>query len=195
MWIGTSQGLDRYDGYVFKHLVYDSNNETSIVENNVFKLIETKDKKIVIGFFGNGVGVYDRKTEKLEQYHFDPNNQSSLSNEYVAALHEDKNGLIWVGSKSGLDCIDPVKKTVSRFFPFEDFSSQTVSSITSDNEGNLWIYGPAQKLCKYNLHGERLFVLQKDSLDNKPATDFETAINGKKSVSPDLISLAEILAI
>src|SRR5581483_5370750 len=46
MWIGTRNGLNRYDGYKFITYRYDSNNQNSISNNMINDLAEDRDGDI-----------------------------------------------------------------------------------------------------------------------------------------------------
>lgn len=176
IWIATAHGLDRYDGYVCKHFLSDANNSSSLLENNIRCLIETKEQKLYLGFNGKGLGVFNKRKETFEEYHHDPNDSSTLSNDVILTVFEDKNGIVWIGTKSGLDRFDPSTKKVTRFSPFEHATSNVVSSITADENGNLWVYGPAQKLCKFDPKGKALMYLGSESQDPKTLADSRTAI-------------------
>lgn len=62
-----------------------------------------------------------------------------FSGEVVYALHEDTDGIIWVGTASGLICFDPRTRETVKYTTFNGLPSNSVSSIESDVDGNLWI--------------------------------------------------------
>ena len=48
MWFGTSSGLNRYDGYIFKVFKHDVNNQNSINDDFINNIFEGPDKKLWI---------------------------------------------------------------------------------------------------------------------------------------------------
>ena len=70
LWIGTSYGLNRYDGYNFKVFLPESSNPNSISSRSIITLCEDKNGSIWIGTT-NGVNRYDWTTEKFYRYNQD----------------------------------------------------------------------------------------------------------------------------
>ena len=59
IWIGTQQGLVRYDGYTFERFRFDPDKPDSLAGNYVRSLAFAKDGRLWIGTLGNGVSIYD----------------------------------------------------------------------------------------------------------------------------------------
>ena len=53
-----------------------------------------------------GLVSYNRKTEEVKNYLSDDNDVNSLSFNTVRAISEDSNGIIWIGTQSGLNKFD-----------------------------------------------------------------------------------------
>src|ERR1700712_5946468 len=49
MWFGTFNGLSRYDGYSFTHYVNDPKDKSSLSDNRIRFIFETKEKVLFIG--------------------------------------------------------------------------------------------------------------------------------------------------
>lgn len=65
LWIGTQEGLLKYDGYNFRHFrVLDEEQHTKR-DFHVQALWQTPDGQLWIATFANGLMVYNHKTEKL----------------------------------------------------------------------------------------------------------------------------------
>ncbi|MDH3786000.1 MAG: histidine kinase, partial [Acidobacteriota bacterium] len=74
----------------------------------------------------------------------DPADPASLSDDYVTSILQDRDGALWVGTRSaGLNRIDTETRTVTRYVPDRDdedsLSHHSVSSIYEDSTGNLWV--------------------------------------------------------
>src|ERR1700712_2847193 len=68
IWIGTADGLNRYDGYKFKIFRNDVKDTTSLGNNYVQDIIEDKDGNIWVATIGGGLNKYDRKTNRFHRY-------------------------------------------------------------------------------------------------------------------------------
>lgn len=66
IWIGTRDGLNRYDGYKFT--IYKNNPEdpNSLSNNNIRQIIEDKDGNLWIGTWGGGLNIFDRKKKYFQ---------------------------------------------------------------------------------------------------------------------------------
>ena len=101
MWIGTEDGLNRYDGYQFKIYKHDPGDSTSISNNNVWCLFEDHDGYLWIGTFSGGLNRYDPKTDTFTRYLYDPEDQFGLSSNKIRSISEDHQGYLWIGTRNG----------------------------------------------------------------------------------------------
>lgn len=103
VWIGTETGgLDRYDGYTFKHHKYNPDDPNSIAGNYVETLFEDSKGFIWAGLRGDGLSRYSPRTHQFNNYTQVENDSTKLTSETVLCLVEDKLGQIWVGTGWGL---------------------------------------------------------------------------------------------
>ncbi|MDF1512377.1 MAG: two-component regulator propeller domain-containing protein [Anaerolineae bacterium] len=76
-------------------------------------------------------------------YRHDPEDATSLANNYVRALCVDQQGTLWVGTDSGLDRFDPETDSFTHFIynpgDPQSLGGNEVNAITEDNAGYLWI--------------------------------------------------------
>ncbi|HNR06989.1 MAG TPA: two-component regulator propeller domain-containing protein [Saprospiraceae bacterium] len=147
LWIGTSDGLNKYDGYNFTKYRFDPFDTNSISQNWIYSIFEDSHGVIWVSSF-EGMCKFDRATEKFTRYKPSPNARFSDPN--ISVINEDNEGMIWTGSyASGLcrfnpktgkflpDSIDldyprsPDNKTI---WPFDG-----VNCIYKDREGTLWV--------------------------------------------------------
>ena len=143
LWIGTWDGLCRYDGYNFKVYTTNENDSTTISDNKIRTMCESENGDLWIGTWYNGLNKYDAKTEKFTRYLYDEQNPSSISDNNITCLWEDKSDHLWVGTLSGLNKFDLKSQTFAHFIHDPDnpesLSDNSVYSICEERYGLLWI--------------------------------------------------------
>ena len=71
MWIGTTNGLQKYDGYKFQTFKNIPGNTTSLQHNVIWSLLEDANHDIWVGN-GKGVSKYIRQKNEFKNYEFAP---------------------------------------------------------------------------------------------------------------------------
>jgi len=158
MWLGTEDGLNKYDGYTFK--IYKSNRDDpkSLSYNYVKVIHESQSGVLWFGTYGGGLNKFDSEKEEFVHYRMDPSDANSLSNDYINSIHEDRSGILWIGTEDGLNKLIPGESegTPPVFIRYKtdpnnsnSLSGNKVMSIVEDNTGVLWI-GTYSGLNKFN---------------------------------------------
>lgn len=143
IWIGTIDGLNRFDGYNFKVFKHDVSDPDSLGDSSVQVLVEDKENNLWLGSWGGGLNKFDPTTEQFTQYLHNPNDPNSLSSNRVQAIFEDDAGFIWVGTAAGLNRLDP---STDKFTQYKNdpndpnsLSNNNVQALQGDHTGALWI--------------------------------------------------------
>ena len=143
LWIGSQDGLNRYDGYTFKIFKHDPDDLNSISHNSILSMAEDKSGSLWIGTWGGGLNRYDPATEKFTRYLHDQNETSSLGDNTVTSIKLDSNGSLWFGTLNGLDRYNPETNSFDHFLNDPDdpnsLSSNIISVIFEDSQDQLWI--------------------------------------------------------
>ena len=143
LWIGSQDGLNRYDGYTIKVFKHDPEDPTSISHNSILSITEDQDGYLWIGTWGGGLNRFDPITETFVRYRYNPDDPSSLSNDVVTSIEEDSSGVLWVGTLGGLNRYNPENDRFDHFtfdpYDSNSLSSDAVSVIIEDSLGQLWI--------------------------------------------------------
>ena len=155
IWIGTQEGLNRYDGHdilLFERNAFDP---TSLSHNWIWALMVSDDGKLWIGTDGGGINIYNNDTEKFTTIRHDPENDSSISSDRTSALLQDTNGNYWVGTvNSGLNRIDGETGEVTRYGLEDDnpnsLPSNSILTIYEDSRARLWIGTDGGGLARYD---------------------------------------------
>lgn len=97
LWIGTWDGLNRYDGSNFKIFRPELNNKNSLTNQVIIKIAEDSENQIWIVTI-HGINRYNKKTNTFERYYFGRENTPPLSeSEFNIAL--DANQRVFCAAK------------------------------------------------------------------------------------------------
>jgi signal transduction histidine kinase/ligand-binding sensor domain-containing protein len=142
MWLGTQDGLNKYDGYSFTQYHYDPYDSTSILGINIYCIVEDKKGHIWVGT-ESGLNMFDPSRNIFTRYLHKEDDPTSLGGISFRALFIDQADNLWVGSTgSDLDLFDPHSKTFTHFHDTgntTDRVSYNIRSIYEDAGNNLWI--------------------------------------------------------
>jgi len=101
LWIGTQDGLNRFDGYGFKVYKHVRGDAHSLSDNHVRALAADSDGALWIGTQAGGLNRYDATLDRFDSYLADPAQNNALANNLVTALILDRRGWLWVASAGG----------------------------------------------------------------------------------------------
>jgi ligand-binding sensor domain-containing protein len=142
LWLGTTSGLYRYDGYSLKHYVHDPGDDASLSSDRIWTVYKDRAGTLWIGTLG-GLDRLDAARDTFTHYRHDPTDDGSLSASDVRVVHRDQEGTLWVGTARGLDRMVPSTKGFIHYRndPRDDatLSSNSVISLHEDRRGNLWV--------------------------------------------------------
>lgn len=151
IWIGTQEGLLRYDGYQFKVFQHDPENSSSIAGNYVRTIWQTPDDRIWIGTMSNGVSIIDIATNKVIRMSANVDSaKHRLSHNQVRAIFGDDNGRVFIATNNGLNYYDPSRDQVE-LIEFIDgcdaaYQDKRTRSVLIDSRDSLWL-GTTKGLC------------------------------------------------
>jgi diguanylate cyclase (GGDEF)-like protein len=144
LWLGTQDGLNRYDGYSFRVFKHDSREPGSLASNTVWALFEDRNGALWVGTDGGGLDRWDPSREEFVHHRHESANAKSLSGNRVRAIVETKDGVLWVGTDgAGLSRLDRSSGEFtsyrSRTGDPRSLSSDRVRFLMEDRDGALWI--------------------------------------------------------
>ena len=130
LWIATmGTGLFYYD-LKANHPTYNEKLNKQLNEW-ISCLLYAHNNKLYAGTYD---GVY---CIELDSQDFKVN--KLLSRHIILSFHEDKKGIIWIGSAEGLLSWNPQTKVLSTYTTKDGLPSNTIYAIQGDEQGNLWI--------------------------------------------------------
>jgi ligand-binding sensor domain-containing protein len=150
IWIGTSDGLNRFDGYSYKVYRKIPGDSTSLQQNYVTSLAIDHTGKMWIGFSPNGISSFDPLTEKFTNYKFNIHDSTGISESPVNMIFVDSKNNIWVCCvKDGFYRFDPLTGRMKKFGPLPGIDPaytpsmkrnyNNVNRIYEDKTGLFWL--------------------------------------------------------
>ncbi len=131
MWLGTLDGLCRYDGY--RLLTFRSNvsNPNLLTNNEITCIAEDSENHLWIGT-KKGMNILDKNTYQITHIQ-----DSELYNYEIKCITTTSDGSIWIGTNRQVLRYNPDLSLRKKYDSSIPISS--VNSIYEDNDGNIWI--------------------------------------------------------
>ncbi|MGM0508811.1 MAG: two-component regulator propeller domain-containing protein [Fusobacteriota bacterium] len=150
LWIGTSGGLNRYDGENFEAYYHQRKNENSLYDSLIRKLHVDKNGNLWVG------------TRKgLNKYNYSKNNFDRISEISIRDIYEDNLDNIWIGADSGL-----YKLENKKLFKIKELDKTEVYSIARKSD-KLYL-GTENGVLSYDLNSKK---------ENKRYENIKTRVN------------------
>lgn len=166
LWIGTEDGLNRFDGYSVK--IFNKQNS---------QLPSTRIKDLAIDSEGdlwiatqNGLALFQQGTGKIINFYHNAQEPFSIADNFVSSLAVDKNQGIWVGTYSGPSYYDPAIKGF-RTLPIMKShrvpaSLSEVKDIIVDSKGRVWLVTTRGDLAQYFPSMNHFMVIENPTMQS-----------------------------
>lgn len=144
IWLGTWEGLNRFDGSEFVTYKNNPNDPNSLPNNTVSAIYEDSSGFLWIGTVNGGLSRFDPAAETFKNFRHNPNNPESIGDNIILDIAEDSEGVIWIGTYSGgVDRYDPSTDSF-RHYKYDPENRDGVGkgevwSVLIDRRNRLWV--------------------------------------------------------
>ena len=138
LWVGTEDGLDRFDAASDSFTVYKQDWDSTDAQMYL-SMAKDRDGKIWLGTHHSGLHRLDPSTGQFTVYKSKPGDTSTLPDNSLAAVLVSRTGVIWAGTESGLARLDPATGRFTSYDALDGLAGNAIACILEDRDGMLWI--------------------------------------------------------
>ncbi len=138
----------------------------------IWTVTETEPDLLWIGTDGNGVYRFIMENNFFSSYSKGLSNQKRLNHNIVRAIHEDKRGNVWVGTRgAGINIIPKGNQPTSVINTTDGLSNNAVLALAEDENENIWVGTDSQGVDMIEKNSGRILHFPDDFI-NPPPIDF-----------------------
>jgi len=161
LWLGTKEGLNRFDGYQFKKYFTEKNNPNSLSHNKVFDILEYQPGLLLFAT-GSGLSLLNTKTGKFENEKINFAPLKARSGTIVSSMFQDPDHQIWINHSGEIDVFD---KNLVYLYRFTDLAwahslKGTIIRYEDwrmDQQGRLWVPTDDSGLQIIDFHEQKIY--------------------------------------
>ncbi|MBN2814277.1 MAG: GAF domain-containing protein [Bacteroidales bacterium] len=152
IWIGTEDGLNKYDGYNFTVFKPRPDDPFSLSSSRILSIAEDSRQNLWVGTNGGGVSKYDRKSNRFYVMGAKGKDSLVLNGGAIHSILTLKPGELWLGSSQGLALLDDAS---GKFINLSDNHTELLAlaaipvNVLLSHSGYIWI-GTTQGLFRYD---------------------------------------------
>jgi ligand-binding sensor domain-containing protein len=140
IWIGTEDGLNKYDGYDFTIYKHKAGDKNSLSHSQINALVEDTEHNLWVGT-SSGVNIFNPASEKFSSLKL-PASKKAKPNKFVSALLQDHDGNIWIGTYAGLYEYNLHQKKLISYLDVAGANPESPNKIRTlflDSNGKIWV--------------------------------------------------------
>jgi ligand-binding sensor domain-containing protein len=133
MWMGTQDGLNRFDGYDFK--VFRSDDANGVNDNFIQNFLQDSKNRFWVATV-KGICLYNQADESFETFDNYFKIKHLVSQVSVRNIAEDNKGNIWIiTDENGIYCFNPTAKRFQTYFE----KANNLIEFHKSSDGRFWL--------------------------------------------------------
>ena len=137
LWIATNGGLQVYNPKMDTFSAYTRENGM-LNTNNITALFYGQNNRMLIGT-SEGLVILDLSTREKTVLTGNSTNIQTFTNNYITQIYEDTRGLLWIGTREGLNIYNVVKDELSHLTEKDGLCNNSICGIAEDTNHNIWV--------------------------------------------------------
>lgn len=192
LWVGSSEGMARYDGYAVTKFTFDPDDTTSLASNEIRSIAEGPGGGVWAGTSFGGLCRFDKLTESFDRINLRRFEEQGWLSDEIYSLHVYRDSLLFIGTTLGL-CVLEFEPYLQRgevkCHTIQVMRETTlgnamnpITTLNEDTHGNMWVgstHGLARIPLKDLLSGAMLEQEYSPVIEEVLVKKFETGANGE----------------
>ncbi|MBO5579814.1 MAG: helix-turn-helix domain-containing protein [Prevotella sp.] len=137
LWIATNGGLQVYNPKMNTFSSYTRENGM-LNTNNITSLFYGKNNILLIGT-SEGMILLNLSNREKTLLTGNSTNLKTFTNNYITQVYEDSRGLIWVGTREGLNVYNSETDSLNYITEKNGLCNNSICGITEDKSSNIWV--------------------------------------------------------
>jgi len=139
IWIGTlGGGLQKLNPNNGQFTTFNNSSGQNLSSEYISSVFLGQNNRLILGT-AIGITIFDINTERFEILLSNRKGDEPFTNLNVNHAYEDSRGLIWIGTRNGLNIWDPKLDKVTQLYKSDGLADNVISGIIEDNQHNMWI--------------------------------------------------------
>lgn len=176
IWVGTQDGLNRFDGYGFQKFINDPFDSTSISSNWIYSIAEDAQENIWVGT-RNGLNMYDSKLGKFKRFLPD-GNPNSITSKDIYGLFATKNNTLLINTQPVISVMDLKSNRITNIkapLQVDGTINDENLPIIADSKGDIW-FATNNGLVKYFVQKNEFKIYSNNRFSNSLSHNVVTTL-------------------
>lgn len=162
LWVGTANGLNRYDGYNFLSFRSSKSDTTTLSHPSIRCIKQFSNKSLLIGT-SSGLNIYSFASNSFRRAKLNTTYINAKKKNIITCLEKLSDGRVVVGTRCGLMIYDEKNNSLKTFASKDTtlLEDLWIQSIFVDKDGDLWVSAKAPigipvefRIYRYKFNGD-----------------------------------------
>ena len=168
LWLGTKEGLNRFDGLRFKKFFAAKDPATGLANNTIRSIVEYRKGQLLIAT-SSGLSVFNTLSGYFENERITKPELKAGSGTLINSLYKNKDGTLWINNSGELDVLD---SNLSYKYRFTDLPwTKRLKGIIighdnwfTDKQNRLWLFADTSSIQLIDFSQQKIWNKQNNPL-------------------------------